>query len=77
MCHPDHPDGDYQAANKVQVFDLPPAIGWLTGYETDDGRLEFGGWTLRWLAGSGDEQASAKLCRVEFDEVAVAFSPPT
>ena len=29
------------------------------------------------LAGSGEEQASAKLCRVEFDEVAVAFDPPT
>ena len=29
------------------------------------------------LAGSGEEQASAKLCRVEFDEVAVAFGPPT
>jgi len=27
--------------------------------------------------GSGEEQASAKLCRVEFDEVAVAFGPPT
>jgi hypothetical protein len=26
--------------------------------------------------GSGDEQAIAKLCRVEIDEVAVAFGPP-
>jgi hypothetical protein len=29
------------------------------------------------VAGSGDKQAKAKLCRVEIDEVAVAFSPPT
>src|ERR1022692_238885 len=29
------------------------------------------------VAGSGDKQASAKLCRLEIDEVAVAFSPPT
>ncbi len=29
------------------------------------------------VAGSGDEQASAKLCCVEIDEVAVAFGPPT
>jgi hypothetical protein len=27
-------------------------------------------------AGSGDKQASAKLCCVEIDEVAVAFGPP-
>jgi hypothetical protein len=27
--------------------------------------------------GSGDEQAKAKLCRVEIDEVVVAFDPPT
>ena len=29
------------------------------------------------VVGSGDEQASAKLCCVEIDEVAVAFGPPT
>jgi hypothetical protein len=27
-------------------------------------------------SGSGDKQAKAKLCRVEIDEVAVAFGPP-
>jgi hypothetical protein len=48
MHHPDHPDGDYQTANKVQVFDPPRAIGWLTGYEKDDGQLEFGGWLWRY-----------------------------
>jgi hypothetical protein len=30
------------------------------------------------VAGSGDEQAKAKLCCcVEIDEVAIAFGPPT
>jgi hypothetical protein len=29
------------------------------------------------VAGSGDKQASTKLCCVEIDEVAVAFGPPT
>ncbi|MHB9856023.1 polyketide cyclase [Streptomyces krungchingensis] len=48
MYHADHPDGDYQVANKVQVFDPPRAIGWLTGVEKDDGRLEFGGWMWRY-----------------------------
>src|SRR5438105_11076587 len=28
-------------------------------------------------AGSGDEQAKAKLCHLEIDEVAVTFGPPT
>ena len=31
MYHPNHPDGDYQMANKVQVLEPPRAIGWLPG----------------------------------------------
>ena len=31
MFHAGHPDGDYQVVNKVQVFESPRAIGWLTG----------------------------------------------
>ncbi|MEU6811641.1 SRPBCC domain-containing protein [Streptomyces sp. NPDC046831] len=48
MHHANHPDGDYRVANKVQVLDPPRAIGWLTGQEKDDGRLEFGGWAWRY-----------------------------
>ncbi|MEV4442476.1 SRPBCC family protein [Streptomyces sp. NPDC049577] len=48
MYHPGHPDGDYRVANKVHVLDPPRAIGWLTGQEKDDGRLEFGGWFWRY-----------------------------
>ncbi|MFC4857926.1 polyketide cyclase [Actinophytocola glycyrrhizae] len=59
MHHPDHPDGDYQVVNKVEVLDPPHAIGWLTGQEKDDGRLEFGGWVWRYdlvpLGRSGTE----------------------
>ncbi len=59
MYHADHPDGDYQVANKIQVLDPPSAIGWLTGQEKDDGRLEFGGWFWRYdlvpLGPSGTE----------------------
>lgn len=39
MHHPDHPNGDYQVVNKVEVLDPPRAIGWLTGQEKDDGHL--------------------------------------
>jgi hypothetical protein len=48
MHHPNHPDGDYQVANKVQVFDQPRAIGWLPGYRNAEGHLEFGGWLWRY-----------------------------
>ena len=48
MYHPNHPDGDYQVANKVAVFDPPRAIGWLPGYRADDGQLAFGGWLWRY-----------------------------
>jgi hypothetical protein len=47
MYHPNHPDGDYQMANKVEVFDAPHAIGWLPGYRRGEG-LEFGGWLWRY-----------------------------
>jgi uncharacterized protein YndB with AHSA1/START domain len=48
MHHSNHPDGDYQVVNKVVVLDPPRAIGWVTGTETDDGHLEFGGWIWRY-----------------------------
>ncbi|MFE9537349.1 polyketide cyclase [Streptomyces sp. NPDC006691] len=48
MYHPNHPDGNYQVVNKVQVLEPPRAIGWLTGSRNDSGDLEFGGWTWRY-----------------------------
>ncbi|MFD7613936.1 SRPBCC family protein [Streptomyces sp. NPDC059828] len=51
MYHANHPDGDYQVANKVQVFDPSRAIGWLPGQAKGDGHLEFGGWTWRYDLG--------------------------
>ncbi|MQY36853.1 hypothetical protein SRB17_48550 [Streptomyces sp. RB17] len=48
MYHANHPNGDYEVVNKVQVLDPPRAIGWLTGQKTSDGRLEFGGWIWRY-----------------------------
>ncbi|MFK8844437.1 SRPBCC family protein [Streptomyces sp. Ac-502] len=59
MYHVDHPDGDYQVANQVEVLDPPRTISWLTGQEKEDGRLEFGGWFWRYdltpLGASGTE----------------------
>ncbi len=48
MYHANHPNGGYQTVNKVQVLDPPRAIGWLTGYQKDDGELEFGDWIWRY-----------------------------
>ena len=37
MYHANHPDGNYQVANRVQVFDPPRAISWEPGQEVGDG----------------------------------------
>jgi len=47
MFHPNHPNGSYEIANLVQVFDPPAAISWKPGYD-EDGTLRFGGWTWRY-----------------------------
>jgi hypothetical protein len=62
MYHPNHPDGNYQMANQVQVLDPPRAIGWRPGYRTDDGHLEFGGWIWRYdLASAGPSETEVTL----------------
>ncbi|MFC7100079.1 hypothetical protein ACFQQB_06090 [Nonomuraea rubra] len=49
-------------ANQVQVLDPPHAIGWLTGEEKDDGRLEFGGWLWRYdLAPPGPSKTEVTI----------------
>jgi uncharacterized protein YndB with AHSA1/START domain len=48
MYHPNHPDGDYEMANRVEVFDPPRAIGWRPGQAGPDGDLTFGGWFWRY-----------------------------
>src|SRR5712671_3265678 len=54
MYHAGHPDGNYQMANRVQVFDPPQAISWEPGQDTGDGSLRFGGWVWRYdLAPAG------------------------
>ena len=48
MYHPNHPDGNYQMANRVQVFDPPSTISWEPGNEAPDGTVSFPGWTWRY-----------------------------
>jgi uncharacterized protein YndB with AHSA1/START domain len=62
MFHAGHPDGDYQVVNQVQALDPPRVISWRTGYEKDDGELEFGGWIWRYdLTPLGPSQTEVTL----------------
>ncbi len=49
MYHPNHPDGNYQVANRVQVFDPPNVISW-------------GGWVWRYdLTPAGPSETKVTL----------------
>lgn len=62
MYHPNHPDGDYQMANRVQVHDPPIAISWEPGYDAGDDTLRFGGWVWRYdLTPLGPSRATVTL----------------
>jgi uncharacterized protein YndB with AHSA1/START domain len=62
MYHDNHPDHDYEMANRVEVFDPPRAIGWQPGQGDDDASLEFGGWTWHYdLKPVGQSQTEVKL----------------
>jgi uncharacterized protein YndB with AHSA1/START domain len=62
MHHPGHPDGDYQMANRVQVFDPPNSISWAPGNESSDGTLSFPGWIWRYdLTPEGPRRTTVTL----------------
>jgi hypothetical protein len=62
MCHDNHPDKNYEMANRVEVFDPPRAIAWLPGQQGEDGELEFGGWIWRYdLEQTGPSETRAVL----------------
>ena len=63
MFHENHPDKDYDMANRVEVFDEPRAIAWQPGQEaTETGELSFGGWIWRYdLEATGASQTTVTL----------------
>ena len=62
MYHPNHPDGNYRVASRVQVFDPPNVISWEPGQDTDDGSLTFGGWVWRYdLTPAGPSETKVTL----------------
>jgi hypothetical protein len=48
MSHPNHPNGNYEMANLVEVFGQPHAISSKPAYDLGDGVLRFAGWIWRY-----------------------------
>jgi hypothetical protein len=62
MYHAGHPNGNYEMANLVEVFDPPHAIAWKPGYDPGDRVLRFGGWIWRYdLASIGPSETEVYL----------------
>lgn len=61
MYHPQHPDGDYEIANRVVTFEPPRAIEWEPGFYLDDGQRGSGRWTWRYDLAEVDGQTDVTL----------------
>jgi uncharacterized protein YndB with AHSA1/START domain len=63
MYHDNHPNGDYEMANKVVAYDRPHAIAWEPGQDlAGDGNLSFGGWIWRYdIASRGSGESHVTL----------------
>lgn len=62
MYHANHPDGDYEIANLVRVFEPPRAIAWEPCQEGADGELDHGGWVWRYdLSPAASDQTQVTL----------------
>src|SRR5215212_131661 len=69
MHHDNHPEGYYEMANRVEVFDPPRAIAWQPGQGPDqrgnlsgNSELVFGGWIWRYdLVPVGDGRTEVTL----------------
>ena len=63
MHHENHPDKDYEMANRVEVFDEPLAISWQPGQESPEtGEISFGGWLWRYdLEANGPSRTTVTL----------------
>jgi hypothetical protein len=73
MYHAGHPDGSYQMANQVQVFDPPHAISWEPGQDSGDGDLRSGG--LVWLYDLAPAGPSGTTVTLSHDRPAVPGTP--
>ena len=61
MYHPQHPDGDYEIANRVVAFEPPAAIEWEPGFYLEDGQRDSGRWAWRYELAEVDGQTDVTL----------------
>jgi hypothetical protein len=63
MYHENHPDKDYEMANRVEIFEPLRTIAWKPGQESEEtGNVEFGGWLWRYdLEPTGPSQTKVTL----------------
>lgn len=63
MYPENHPDKNYEMANRVEIVDAPRTIAWKPGQASPEtGEVGFGGWTWRYdLEPSGPAQTKVTL----------------
>ncbi len=63
MYHGNHPDKNYEMANRVSIVDAPRTIAWKPGQASPEtGEVGFGGWTWRYdLEPTGPTQTKVTL----------------
>jgi hypothetical protein len=63
MYHENHPDKNYEMANRVEAFEPPRTIAWQPGQQAPEtGRVEFGGWLWRYdLEATSPSQTTVTL----------------
>jgi hypothetical protein len=63
MYHDNHPDKNYEMANRVEIADAPRTIAWMPGQTSPEtGEVGFGGWTWRYdLEPAGEARTTVTL----------------
>jgi hypothetical protein len=63
MYHENHPDKNYEIANRVEALEPPRMVAWMPGVQSPEtGQVEFGGWTWGYdLEAAGPSQTTVTL----------------
>jgi uncharacterized protein YndB with AHSA1/START domain len=74
MYHPNHPDGNYEMANRVEVLDPPRAITWKPGQDVaGSDELQFGGWTYGYTLVPADDGGTDVTLTYDWSAVPAAI----
>ncbi|MCV7314152.1 SRPBCC domain-containing protein [Mycolicibacillus parakoreensis] len=76
MYHDNHPDKDYEMANRVEVLDRPHAIAWQPGQGPHERgnlightEIEFGGWIWRYDLEPAEQDQTAVTLTYDWSKV--------